>query len=63
MFALWLTRRHPYVAEFPQLDPQRRSLGLVGLGIFLVTFTPEPFHTGSLLELIKELARMVLDRL
>jgi membrane-associated protease RseP (regulator of RpoE activity) len=55
ILALWLTRRHPYVEEIPPLDPRRRSMGLAGLALFLLTFTPEPFQTGSLWALIAEL--------
>lgn len=53
--ALWLTRRHPRVEEYPPLDPKRRSLALAGVVLFLLTFTPEPFHTGSLIALVQEL--------
>ena len=58
ILALWLTRRHPYVAEYPPLDPQRRSVALVALALFVLTFTPAPFHTGSLVELIREVFRL-----
>lgn len=57
ILALWLTRRHPYVEEIPPLDIRRRSMGLAGLALFLLTFTPEPFQTGSLLVLLEELLK------
>jgi membrane-associated protease RseP (regulator of RpoE activity) len=59
ILALWLTRRHPYVVEYPPLDPTRRSMALMGVGLFLLTFTPEPFQTGSLADLGAELLRML----
>ncbi len=55
ILALWLTRRHPYVEEYPPLDPQRRAMALAALALFLLTFTPEPFQTGSLWALLHHL--------
>jgi len=55
IFALWLTRRHPFVEEYPPLDPARRAMALAGVALFLLTFTPEPFLTGGLLALVEQL--------
>lgn len=55
MLALWLTRRHPFVPEYPPLDPKRRGVALVALLLFILTFSPAPFETGSLTDLVREL--------
>jgi membrane-associated protease RseP (regulator of RpoE activity) len=41
--------RHPKVALVPDLSRGRLALGIVGLAIFLLTFTPTPFYHNSLL--------------
>lgn len=60
LLMLWLTRRHPWVPEHPPLDPRRRGISLSALALFVLTFAPTPFYSGSLWELIRELARMFL---
>ncbi|HUS19205.1 MAG TPA: site-2 protease family protein [Terriglobales bacterium] len=53
--ALWLTRRHPYVPEYPLLDVRRRSIALTGVLMFILSFTPAPFAGGGLWDVVKEL--------
>jgi membrane-associated protease RseP (regulator of RpoE activity) len=48
IFALWLTRRHPPVPQWPDLDVSRRRLLLVALLIFALTFMPAPIPGGGL---------------
>jgi membrane-associated protease RseP (regulator of RpoE activity) len=44
--------RHPSVPVISALSPVRAVLGIVGLAIFLLTFTPTPFYNNSLLDFI-----------
>lgn len=57
VFGLWLTRRHPYVAEYPPLDVTRRRVAFLGLLMFVLTFTPAPFAGGGILDTIQYLVR------
>jgi membrane-associated protease RseP (regulator of RpoE activity) len=52
VFGLLLTRRHPWVPDHPALDGNRRLLAFTALLIFALTFTPEPFLSGSFYELL-----------
>ena len=55
IFALWLTRRHPPVPLWPDLDvPRRRSL-LIAVAIFVLTFMPTPIPGGGLWTAIKDI--------
>jgi hypothetical protein len=44
--------RHPRVPVYPPLHPARKLLGIVGLAIFVLTFTPSPFAGNSLLKVV-----------
>ena len=44
--------RHPTVPNFFALSRARKVLGVIGIAIFLLTFTPTPFHDNSLLSLL-----------
>jgi hypothetical protein len=44
--------RHPKVSLAPELSRGRLALAIVGLAIFLLTFTPTPFHNNSLMHII-----------
>lgn len=55
ILGLWLTRRHPYVTEYPPLNPPRRSAALAGIALFVLTFTPAPFAGGGLYHALVEL--------
>jgi membrane-associated protease RseP (regulator of RpoE activity) len=50
--ALLVTRRHPAVPLYPELEPSRRRLALLGFGIFVLTFVPAPFVGGSIWEIL-----------
>jgi len=41
--------RHPKVAIDPDLSRGRLVLAVIGLAIFLLTFTPTPFYDSSLM--------------
>ena len=41
--------RHPKVPEQSELSTDRLILGLVGVLIFLLSFTPTPFYDSSLM--------------
>jgi hypothetical protein len=43
--------RHPSVARQTGLQRGRLVLGVIGLGIFLLTFTTTPFYDNSLLHI------------
>jgi membrane-associated protease RseP (regulator of RpoE activity) len=45
--------RHPRVPAETKLSSGRLALGIVGLAIFLLTFTPTPFEGNSLLQLLR----------
>jgi len=49
MFLLVPAMRHPKVSIAPELSRRRIALAVIGLAIFLVTFTPTPFHDNSLM--------------
>jgi membrane-associated protease RseP (regulator of RpoE activity) len=49
MFLLVPAMRHPKVPITPELSRRRIALAVLGLAIFLVTFTPTPFHDNSLM--------------
>ncbi|HUR36842.1 MAG TPA: site-2 protease family protein [Terriglobales bacterium] len=55
VFGLWFTRRHPYVPEYPTLDVARRRVAFLGLIMFVLSFTPEPFLGGGLYDVFKGL--------
>jgi membrane-associated protease RseP (regulator of RpoE activity) len=44
--------RHPRVPLDTQLSPSRAFLGIVGVALFLLTFTPTPFHDNSLIHFL-----------
>jgi membrane-associated protease RseP (regulator of RpoE activity) len=52
-FLLIPALRHPHVPPEAQLTRGRIALGLLGLAIFLLTFTPTPFYDNSLLQLLR----------
>ncbi len=43
--------RHPNVPHYPELDPTRRRVALLGLAMLLLTFVPAPFHEAGLISL------------
>jgi membrane-associated protease RseP (regulator of RpoE activity) len=45
--------RHPTVPIHPSLSRARLVLGLVGIAIFLLTFTPAPFSDNSLINIFR----------
>jgi hypothetical protein len=49
MFLMVPAMRHPKVPIAPELSRRRIALAVIGLAIFLVTFTPTPFHDNSLM--------------
>ncbi len=49
IFLLVPAMRHPKVAADPPLTRKRIVLGVVGLAIFLLTFTAMPFYKNSLM--------------
>ena len=51
-FMLIPAMRHPEIRNAEPLSRGRVVLGVVGLGIFLLTFTPWPFDHGSLMEVL-----------
>ncbi|MGD0629713.1 MAG: site-2 protease family protein [Terracidiphilus sp.] len=44
--------RHPKVPVSPQLSQGRLTLAVIGLAIFLLTFTPTPFYDSSLMHFL-----------
>lgn len=48
-FLLLSTLRHPRVPDTPPISGWRASLALAGFTLFLLTFTPQPFAGGSLM--------------
>jgi membrane-associated protease RseP (regulator of RpoE activity) len=52
-FLLIPAMRHPRVPLEPRLSRGRLLLGIVGIAIFLLTFTPTPFYDNSLLDLFR----------
>jgi len=53
--------RHPRVPEYPPLHPARRVLGVVGLVLFVLTFTPTPFADNSLLDMVSAIRGALLS--
>jgi hypothetical protein len=49
IFLLIPAMRHPKVSIAPELSRRRIALAVLGLAIFLVAFTPTPFHDNSLM--------------
>lgn len=49
VFLLVPAMRHPKVADDTPVNPARVLLGLIGIAIFLFTFTPTPFYASSLM--------------
>src|SRR5580658_849274 len=45
--------RHPRVSVAPDLSSGRLALAIVGLAIFLLTFTPTPFYDNSLMHFFR----------
>jgi membrane-associated protease RseP (regulator of RpoE activity) len=52
IFLLIPAMRHPRVPLVPRLSRARLLLGIIGIAIFLLTFTPTPFYDNSLLDII-----------
>jgi membrane-associated protease RseP (regulator of RpoE activity) len=52
IFLLIPAMRHPRVPLEPLLSRGRLLLGIIGIAIFLLTFTPTPFYDNSLLDII-----------
>lgn len=52
-FLLIPALRHPRVSPERKLTRGRLVLGILGLAIFLLTFTPTPLHDNSLLQLLR----------
>jgi len=44
--------RHPKIQVAPGLSRGRLVLGVIGLAIFLLTFTPTPFYNSSLMHFL-----------
>jgi hypothetical protein len=45
--------RHPRVPLHTRLSPGQALLGVVGIALFALTFTPTPFHDNSLMDLLR----------
>jgi hypothetical protein len=52
VFLLIPALRHPKVPIDSGLSPSRAILGVCGLILFVLTFTPTPFYDNSLLQLL-----------
>ena len=52
VFLLIPALRHPKVPIDSGLSPGRAVLGILGLALFVLTFTPTPFYDNSLLQLL-----------
>ena len=52
VFLMVPAMRHPNVPELPEIRPGRMLLGVIGLVIFLMTFTPTPFYDNSLMHFL-----------
>ncbi len=52
LFLLIPALRHPKVPIDANLSPSRAVLGLLGIALFALTFTPTPFYGNSLLQLL-----------
>jgi len=53
LFLMIPAMRHPKVPIDPGLSRRRLVLGVVGLAILLLTFTPTPFSNSSLMHLFR----------
>jgi membrane-associated protease RseP (regulator of RpoE activity) len=53
IFLLIPALRHPKLPQQTELSAGRGALGALGLFLFLLTFTPTPFHNNSLLDLVR----------
>lgn len=56
VFLMIPAMRHPKVPQNVELSRGRVVLGVVGLAVFLLTFTPAPFYDGSLMHLAHTLS-------
>jgi membrane-associated protease RseP (regulator of RpoE activity) len=52
LFLLIPALRHPKVPLETDLSPSRVVLGILGIALFVLTFTPTPFYDNSLLQLL-----------
>jgi membrane-associated protease RseP (regulator of RpoE activity) len=52
IFLMIPAMRHPNVPLEPKLNRGRLVLGIVGIVIFLLTFTPTPFYDNSLMHFL-----------
>ena len=52
VFLLIPALRHPKVPIDANLSPSRAVLGILGIVLFVLTFTPTPFYDNSLLQLL-----------
>ncbi|MFZ1938972.1 MAG: site-2 protease family protein [Terracidiphilus sp.] len=52
-FLLIPVMRHPKVPLHTQISRRREALGVLGVFLFLLTFTPTPFHNNSLLDFLR----------
>jgi len=57
--ALWITREHPPVIEYPKLKFSRKILALAALCLFILSFMPAPVVGGSFPELKEEVSRII----
>ncbi len=53
VFLMIPAMRHPRVPIMPRLSRGRLALGIVGMAIFLLTFTPTPFYDNSLINFFR----------
>jgi membrane-associated protease RseP (regulator of RpoE activity) len=53
VFLLIPAMRHPRVPIHPRLSRGRLLLGVIGIAIFLLTFTPTPFYDNSLIDFLR----------
>lgn len=54
LFLLLPPMRHPRVLLTNHLSRRRAVLGIIGLAIFVLTFTPTPFHDNSVAHLLNQ---------
>jgi membrane-associated protease RseP (regulator of RpoE activity) len=54
VIGIGLTRRHPTVPSWPDLNLSRRYIAVVAALIFLLTFVPEPFPGVTLYDVLKQ---------
>ncbi len=52
IFLMIPAMRHPNVPLEPKLNRGRMVLGIIGIAIFLLTFTPTPFYDSSLMHFL-----------